>query len=90
MAEQNAENACVMLEKCFVKLTATVCEYTISTGDQSVIIRAGDGVLSLVDAEKGFVAGSMEIKIDKIPELIEELKGVCRCAKSFEMGNAMW
>lgn len=90
MAEQNAENACVMLEKCIVKLTATVCEYTISTDDQSVNIRAGDRVLDLVDVEKGYVAGSMEIKIDKIPELIEELKGVCRCAKSFDMGNAMW
>jgi hypothetical protein len=59
-----------------------VCDYTISTGDQSVVIQVGGRVLD--------VAGSMEIKIDKIPELIEELKGVCRCAKSFEMGNAMW
>ena len=90
MAEQNAENACVMLEKCFVKLTATVCEYTISTGDKSVIIRAGGRALNLVDFENGVVAGGLEIKIDKIPELIEELKGVCRCAKSFELGNVMW
>lgn len=87
MAEQNAENACVMLEKCSVNLVGNIGKYNVdmSVGRVHVIIEIkGDNPYVPMRNE------GIYIWIKDIPELIEELKGVCRCAKSFELGNAMW
>lgn len=87
MAEQNAENACVMLEKCVVKLMGTVGKYTMSPGDGHVYIRT-DG--EEANRFANIPGDGINIMLKDIPDFIEELKGVCRCAKSFDMGNAMW
>lgn len=87
MAEQNAENACVMLERCSVNLVGNVGKYHVdpTEGRVHVIIELkGD------DPYVPVFCDGIKISIKDIPELIEELKGVCRCAKSFELGNAMW
>lgn len=87
MAEQNAENACVMLERCSVNLVGNVAKYHVdpTEGRVHVIIE-----LKGNDSSIPVFCDGIKISIKDIPELIEELKGVCRCAKSFELGNAMW
>jgi argininosuccinate synthase len=42
-----------------------------------------------VHFEKGIPTAVNGVEMGPV-ELIEELKGVCRCAKSFDLGNAMW
>ena len=87
MAEQNAENACVMLEGCSVNLVGNVGKYRVNPTEGRV------HVIVEIKGDRPYIPMHNEginISIKDIPELIEELKGVCRCAKSFEMGNVMW
>jgi hypothetical protein len=79
IAEKNEQNACVVMKKCVVELSGSCGSYEINTGNKCVWITPngcdGDGV---------------EVKLKDLPGFVEELKAVCRCAQSYDMGNAMW
>ena len=75
-AQKNAENASVILEDCAATLMGTVGMYTVSTKKKEVRCEIGDSV--------------MYFKFDDLLGLIDELKGVGRCIKHFDIGNAMW
>lgn len=78
------ENACVMLEKCTVNLMGTIGKYVMSPSDGYVRV--------FVDCTSADIPSGDCIIVDlkDIPALIDELKAVCRSAKSFDFGNAMW
>lgn len=75
-AEKNAANASVILEDCTVRLMGTTGSYDISTQKKEVRCLIGESVLCF--------------KFDDLLSLIDELKGVGRCIKHFDIGNAMW
>lgn len=76
IAEKNNDNASVILEDCAATLMGTVGMYTVSTKKKEVRCEIGDSV--------------MYFKFDDLLGLIDELKGVGRCIKHFDIGNAMW
>ena len=87
MAEQNAKNACVVLNKVEVSLVGSVGRYVLRPNDGSVCV-----LIERKEDKEGVMYHNeiMNIDIKDIADFIEELKGVCRCAQSFDLGNAMW
>lgn len=75
-AEANEANASVLLASCDISLAGCVGNYTVNTGEKKVRCEIGDSVLYF--------------NIDDLLGLIEELKGVGRCIKHFDIGNVMW
>lgn len=85
IAEKNEQNACVVLEKCTVSLKGSVGSYTLFTTDDTVNIAIkrenGDGAVYI---------DMCRIPVNELLDLADELKAVARCAKQFNVGNAMW
>lgn len=79
IAEKNEQNACVVMKKCVVELSGSCGSYKINTGDKCVWI-----------APNGCDGCGVEARLKDLPGIVEELKAVCRCAQSYDMGNAMW
>lgn len=82
MAEKNAVNACITLEKCALSLNGTVARYALYVNERVVGVS--------VHTANGEYADSVQIALDSIQNFIEELKAVCRCAQHYDTGNAMW
>lgn len=76
IAEKNADNASVILESCNISLGGCVGSYTLNTQKKEVRCEIGDNVFYF--------------KFDDLLGLIDELKGVGRCIKHFDIGNVMW
>ena len=79
IAEKNEQNACVVVKKCVIELSGTCGSYEINTGGKRVWI-----------APNGCDGDGVEVNLKDLPGFVEELKAVCRCAQSYDMGNAMW
>jgi transposase len=85
IAEKNAQNACVVLEKCTVALKGTVGRYSIFTTDNTVNIS-----VEHKDGDRAVYVDVCRMRIDDLISFADELKAVARCANTFDMGNAMW
>lgn len=75
-ADKNVGNATVVLQDCSVSLQGRSGEYVISTKDKMIICSINDRKIT--------------IAFDDLMTIIDELKGVGRCVKTFDVGNEMW
>lgn len=75
-ADKNAGNAAVVLQDCSVSLRGCSGEYIISTKDKTITCSINNQQIT--------------IAFDDLTAIIDELKGVGRCIKTFDVGNEMW
>lgn len=85
IAEKNAQNACVVLEKCTVALKGTIGRYSIFTTDNTVNIS-----VERKDGDHAVYVDVCRMHVDDLISFADELKAVARCANTFDLGNAMW
>ena len=85
LQKKNAQNACVVLEKCTVSLKGTVGRYSIFTTDNTVNIS-----VEHKDGDRAVYVDACRMRIDDLISFADELKAVARCANTFDIGTAMW
>lgn len=85
IAEKNAHNACVALEKCTITLKGTLGRYSIFTTDNNVNIS-----IERKEGDNSIYVDVCRMRVDDLVGFADELKAVARCANTFDIGNAMW